>query len=276
MRAFIKTFSCILLLPWCVYAQVAGDPIATEAIDATLIDASEIDAIADPEEEQVFSQLGNIRGLIKPKNEATLSSEIPAKITKLPFKEGQRFNKGDTLVRFDCSRYNAELAAARAEQTAYQKTYENNLELERLNAIGKLEVEVSSAEAQKAAADVKVRKVIVNGCTIRAPFSGRVVERMVNQYEAVSVDQELMTIMDEGSLEIELLVPSKWLTWLKKGTQFSFHIDETGQEHPAKVSELGARVDPVSQTIRVDGVFGSQSESVFAGMSGTAKFVIPE
>ena len=46
-------------------------------------------------------------------------------------------HKGDLLVRFDCSRYNAELAATKAEHVAYKKTYENNLELERLNAIGK-------------------------------------------------------------------------------------------------------------------------------------------
>jgi multidrug efflux pump subunit AcrA (membrane-fusion protein) len=68
------------------------------------------------------------------------------------------------------------------------------------------------------------------------------------------------------------LAPSKWLTWLKIGSTFKFRVDETSHEYPAKVSELGARVDPVSQTIRLTGLLNKQDAALLAGMSGSAHF----
>lgn len=238
--------------------------------------ASAEEAVQEEDDERVVSQLGNIRGLVKPKSEARLSSEIPARITALPFKQGQRFREGDVLIRFDCSRYQAELASAKAELSARRKTYQNNMELSRLDAIGELEVEVSKAEAEKAAAEVRVAGVVVSHCVIKAPYQGRVVERKVHEHETVTPEQELMTILDDRDLEIEIIVPSTWLTWLEIGTSFTFHVDETDNDYQAKVSELGARVDPVSQTIRVDGVFAPAAHDVLAGMSGTAEFAAPQ
>lgn len=232
--------------------------------------------VQEADDEGVISHLGNIRGLVKPESEAKLSSEILARITALPFKQGQRFREGDVLIRFDCSRYQAELAAAKPELNARSKTHENNRELSRLNAIGKLEVEVSKAEADKAAAEVRAAGFNVSRCVITAPYPGRIVERKAHEHETVAPEQELMTILDDRDLEIEILVPSNWLTWLKVGTPFTFHVDETDGDYLAKVSELGARVDPVSQTMRVDGVFETAVHDVLAGMSGTARFSAPQ
>ncbi|MDD2762057.1 MAG: biotin/lipoyl-binding protein, partial [Methylomonas sp.] len=95
-----------------------------------------------------------VRGLLKPLHEATLSSEILAKIAELPFREGKRFKKGDLLVRFDCARYKAEQAAAQAEYTARKKTSDNNAELATYNAAATLQVEVSAAETAKASAQL--------------------------------------------------------------------------------------------------------------------------
>jgi RND family efflux transporter MFP subunit len=213
-----------------------------------------------------------VRGLLKPLHEATLSSEVLAKVTEIPFTEGKRFKKGDVLVRFDCARYKAELAATQAEFSARKKTSDNNAELSTYNAAANLDVEVSAAETDKAAAQMQAAQAMLNGCTISAPWAGRVVEVVAHAHETVSPGKELLRILDDSKLEIELLAPSKWLTWLKIGSAFKFRVDETGHEYPAKVSELGARVDPVSQTIRLTGLLNKQDSALLAGMSGSAHF----
>ena len=219
------------------------------------------------------SEIDKIRGIIKPTVSATISSDIQARISHLPFKDGQRFKKGQTLVRFDCSRYKAELDAARAEYEARQKTLENNLELSKLNAIGQLEVEIAKVDVKKAMASINISKVNVRHCRIAAPFSGRVVKMLVNQYESVNPYDELLSILDDSRFEIELILPSSSLRWLKKGMTFDFTVDETGKTYKnAKVTELGASIDPVSQTIRVNGTFKSKPKSVVSGMSGSAIF----
>ena len=231
--------------------------------------------IAAQDSESWNNPLSNIRGLVKPITSATLSSEIIGRIVKLPFKSGDSFKKGQLLVQFDCSLYDAELAAARAHLEAEQKKHENNQQLLTLNAISKIEVEISAVDVKKAEAEKQIANVRVRRCIIRAPYDGRVMEIVAHEYESVGPDKGLLSILSDKQLEIELIVPSNWLTWLQRGTGFQFLIDETDKNYKANVAQLGASVDPVSQTIRVLGVFESAVDDVLSGMSGTATFREP-
>jgi RND family efflux transporter MFP subunit len=217
-------------------------------------------------------ELSTIRGVVKATAQATLASQVQGRISQLPYKEGQRFKKGALLVALDCSKYEAELDSAQAEHRAKKKTHENNLRLAQHHAVGTLELEISEAEAEKALAAVKAAQVNVNGCTVRAPFPGRVVKTIVNEHENVFPNDQLISLLDDSLLEIELILPSKALAWLKVGNQFDYAVDETGLQYPAVVQDIGANVDPASQTVKVKGRFRSKPANVLAGMSGTAVF----
>jgi membrane fusion protein, multidrug efflux system len=214
----------------------------------------------------------NVRGLIKPVEKAVISSQIDARISKIPFKSSDKFNKGDTLVSFDCSFYRADLASAEATFKSKQNIFENNKQLLALNAISDIDVSISESEMEVARADRTMRAIRVGQCKINAPYSGRVIEVAVNEYETVTADREILSILNDNELEIELIVPSNWLTWLTAGELFSFLIDETGKTLDAKVTKIGAVVDPVSQTIKLIGRFNESLEGVLSGMSGTAQF----
>jgi membrane fusion protein, multidrug efflux system len=216
------------------------------------------------------AELSTIRGVVKATAQATLASQVQGRISQLPFKEGQRFKKGALLVALDCSKYEAELASAEAEHRGKKLTYENNLRLAEHDSVGTLELEVSQAEAEKALAAINVAQVNVKGCTVLAPFPGRVVKMIVNEHENVFPNDQLISLLDDSLLEIEL--PSRSLAWLKVGMRFEYAIDETGLRYPAVVQDIGANVDPASQTVKVKGLFRTQPNNVLAGMSGAASF----
>lgn len=215
---------------------------------------------------------GVTRGVVKAAKQAVLYASIQGRVSDVPFKEGQRFEKGSTLITLDCDRYRAELAAATAEQEAKEKTVENNKELAKLNAVSTLEFGISQAEAKKARAAVRIAELNVRSCQIAAPFSGRVVGVMVNEHEHVFPNDKLLSLLDDTSLEIELVLPSSALAWLKRKVPFTFSVDETHREYAAKVKEIGANVDPASQTVKVIGTFNRLPGEVLSGMSGTAQF----
>ncbi len=215
---------------------------------------------------------GAIRGIVKAAAQAVLYAQVQGRISQVPFKEGQRFEKGKVLVQLDCEKYKAELAAVKAEYEAKEKTAQNNRSLMTLNAVSTLDLEVSEAEERKAAAAIKVAEVNVKGCHITAPFSGRVVGVMINEYENVFPNDKLVSVLDDTSLEIELVVPSSALAWLRRKAPFTFVVDETQHGYPAMVKEIGANVDPASQTIKIVGVFNRLPADILAGMSGSAQF----
>jgi membrane fusion protein, multidrug efflux system len=216
-----------------------------------------------------------VRGVINPSSESTIASKMTARITAMPFGEGQSFPAGALLARFDCSQIQAELRAAQAASAAYKKTYDTNVELDLYEAVGKNEVAVSKANLGKAEAEANAVAAQLSDCEVRAPFAGKVVEQLARAREIAASGQPLLKIQSGREVELELIVPSKWLTWLQPGATFAFKIDETGNVIRGKVKRFGASVDPVSKTIRVTGIVTEGNGLVLAGMSGTAIFDDP-
>ena len=231
----------------------AADPLANEVVTV------------ESEEEA--------RGLINPVAKATISSEILARIKKLPFRNGEQFKKGALLVEYDCGSYLAELAVANASHERESKRLENLRRLASLSATSELEVAIAEADVKKAAAEIRLARVNASRCKILAPYDGVVIERLAEEHESVGPQTEVLSILAVGDPEIEIIVPSEWLRWIKKDIPFEFLIDETGERLAAKLTRVGAAIDPVSQTIRVIGRFQHPPiDGIIAGMSGTAIF----
>ncbi len=93
-----------------------------------------------------------------------------------------------------------------------------------------------------------------------------------NVFTSIEQRQPLMDIVGDGLLEASVVIPSKWLRWLKKGHPVKIIIDETGEVLDATVISLGAAVDAASQTIELKAQFNEKYESLIPGMSGIVKF----
>ncbi len=226
-------------------------------------------------EPAVSGDPSEVRGVVRSRHESSLATDLVARVRRLPFREGQSFAKGDVLVELDCDRFIAELKAAEAEHRGHRASYDNAASLARQRAAGALDVEVAKALADKSSAAAEVVRVKVAQCTISAPFSGRITELAIHEHDTAASNGPLMKIIDDRNLEIDLLVPSRWLSWLDTGTVFTFHVDETGASVAARVSQLGAAVDSVSQTIKITAVLVGETDTLLTGMSGTARFALP-
>ena len=150
------------------------------------------------------------RGVLRARDQAMLASELSGRIVELPFSEGETFKKGDTLARFDCSAYQAQLNAAQAASRGAGEELAHNKQLAALNSVGRFEVARAEARLSETQAQSQVYQVQVKRCNVLAPYDGQVVQRKVQRYESVSAGAPLLEIVDNRSLEIHLLVPSRW------------------------------------------------------------------
>ena len=247
----------------------SAEPTALAAVAATM----PAPAAAKPRPAPAAAPaVDQIRGVIQSRSEAVISSRMTARIVSMPYRPGDSFGRGALLARFDCSQTRAQLSAAHAATQAYRKTYDTNVELDAFKAVGTNEVEISKANFNKAAAEANAISSQLSDCAVYAPFSGRVVEQMAHAHEVAASGQPMMKIQDSNDLEVQIMVPSHWLTRLEPGTSFQFKIDETGAVLEARVRRLGASVDPVSKTLRVVAGLNRKGQTVLPGMSGTARF----
>lgn len=216
-----------------------------------------------------------IRAQLAPRRYTTLAAEIGAKISHLPLPEGASFRQGQTLVQFDCTLEQAQLAKAEAAVMAADTNFQANAKLIELKSVGQVELDTSKAELLKAKAELAANRAIVGKCAIAAPFSGRIADQKVREQQFVQAGQPLLEILDDTALELEFIVPSKWMAWARPGVGFKVAIDETGKTYPAKVQRVGARVDPISQSVKLTAVIDGRFSELVAGMSGKVLMAPP-
>lgn len=261
------------------YARVcASGPVGV--LLAALMGSSVVLAAAEPPRPVAPAgasalEAREIRAQLMPRRYTTLAAEIGAKINRLPVPEGGTFKAGQTLVTFDCSLQQAQLNKAKAALGAADKTWSANKRLAELNSVGKVELDLSAAEVDKARAEVAANAALIAKCAASAPFNGRVAEQKVREQQYVQPGQAMLEIIDDSQLELEFIVPSKWLAWVKSGSSFQVRIDETGRSYPAKVQRIGARVDPVSQSVKLNAVIDGRFPELIAGMSGKVVMTPP-
>ena len=212
------------------------------------------------------------RALFVASQEAILSSELAARIENIAVKEMQRFKKGDLLIQFDCSLYEAQKDVVSANANSALIKLKSDEQMLQMRSIGKYELELSISEYEKAKSELRIAELNVERCKIKAPFDGAVEEVVVNTFETIQPQVELMKIIQTEVLELEMVVSSEWISWLKIGHPIKVYIDEIQKEFNATVSGIGANVDPVSQTIQLKGTITDASPALLAGMSGRVLF----
>ncbi|CAN0469524.1 unnamed protein product, partial [Phaeothamnion confervicola] len=78
-----------------------------------------------------------VRGIVRPLNQASISTDLPARVAKIHVREAQSFRKGTVLITFDCERLAAEHAALSAVHREQQLVLESNTYLDKRGAVGK-------------------------------------------------------------------------------------------------------------------------------------------
>lgn len=217
----------------------------------------------------------DIRAQLMPRRFATLAAEIGAKVSSIGFQEGAAFPEGATLLRLDCALQAANERKARAELKAAEDTLAANTRLAELNSVSKLELELSRSSLEKARAEVGVHEAVRQKCTIKAPYPGKIAEQHVREQQFVQPGEPLLDILDDSVLELEFLVPSSWLLWMRPEQRFDVSIDETGGTYPARLVRIGSRVDPVSQSVKVAAAIDGLFPDLVAGMSGRVHLAPP-
>ena len=224
---------------------------------------------------QGFEQKDTVREIrvqIVAQQEARLLSPMSGLIQKVPFKDGEAVKKGDLIIGFDCELLNAQLEQVKSRVEKHESLLKSAKRLQKLGSESAVKVSVYKSELNEAVGAKKLAEKQVSHCSLKAPFSGRLAGLSVKSFHSVQEGAPLFTLINNEKLEAEMIVPSKWMKWLKPDTIFEIVIDETDETFKAKVLRYGGQVDPVSQSVKVYSQIEGKTITLLSGMSGRAVF----
>lgn len=172
------------------------------------------------------------RGTVDPRTQTTVVSEISGKIIEITskFREGSFFKKGDLLLKIDDRDYKSAVTIAEADLAQQQV----NLDTERANAKQALrdwerlggggkpndlvlrKPQLASAKAALAASRARLEQARTNlsRTEIRAPYTGRILEKSADLGQFVNPGAKLGTIYATDYVEIRLPVSDQLLAQL--------------------------------------------------------------
>ena len=207
---------------------------------------------------------------------AMISAPMAGQLIEFPSSDGDAIKEGQVLARFNCAQQEATRGRARAVLVKRQDILGTQKSLKALNAYSKADFVTAQNDVEVAKADLALTQTAVDNCEIKAPFGGRVANVPVRNFQFVQVGAPLLDLVNDQDLELEFIVPSVWLSWLKIGATARVEVTETQVAYASRITRISGKVDAASQTIKIYGRIGEgDTSSLLPGMSGTAHFTGP-
>ncbi len=189
--------------------------------------------------------------VLAPRHESVLSAEIDSQVAAIGKEFGQSFNKGAVLVRLDAVPAGLEVRRARTLLEEASKELNIMEDLFKTKSVSILELEESRSQQVIAEVDLAIARQKLARCTVKAPFTGRVVKLLVNEHEWVKTGTPLVDIVNDSVLLAKFLLQSSMYGKVKTGDKVTVNIQETGQSYQGRISHIGAEVDPSSRSFEV-------------------------
>lgn len=208
-----------------------------------------------------------------------VKTEMPGRIAKIHFKDGQVVDQGDPLVEFDSEQLRLEATQARAKASQYSQLYQRNLELFQKKLISSAEYEKAKAEYEQTKAQAEEKDLLVRKSIIRAPFEGvlGIREKDISTGAYVNQNIEIVSLVDTDPMLVDFNVSGAYAESLKAGQEIKISVDGTALENlSAKIDAVDARIDESGNTLRVRGNIPNKDGKLKPGMFARVLVVIGE
>ncbi len=175
---------------------------------------------------KVFVDKSHVRasGTVEIK-EVDVSSRISSRVTALKKDEGQEVKKGELMAVLDDSIVAAQRDAAQAMYNNAADIYTRMKNLFSSESVSQQQFDAARAGYISAMSQLKQAEVMTDEASVKAPWSGIILKKHVEEGELVSPNSPLFTIGDLSEAKITIYVPLMEMTVLKYGMKAAVKID---------------------------------------------------
>ena len=190
-----------------------------------------------------------------------------------PFKPGQQYSRGQTLIRIDASEYYASVQSAKSNLYNLVTSIMPDLQLDYPEHFPKWQAYLTNFDLEKSTPQLPTitsdkEKYFITGrgifssyynvknleqrlskYTIGAPFSGILTEALVTEGTLVRAGQKLGEFIETGTYELEVAISKTYADFLEVGEKVQLSNLEKTHMFMGKVIRVNGRVDQASQTI---------------------------
>ncbi|MFN4080104.1 MAG: efflux RND transporter periplasmic adaptor subunit [Saprospiraceae bacterium] len=206
-------------------------------------------------------------------SEQRLAFKIGGVVQRILVKEGQQVRQGQLLAALDATEIDAQVTQAAEALNKAERDLQRVSNLYR-DSSATLEMYQNAGTARDLAAEaLRIARFNRQYAEIRAPRSGKVLRKLVNEGEIVGPGVPAFVVYESGAAHwaVKLMLSDKDWAALRLGTPAEIRIDAF-QDRPitGTVSELAPAADPVSGLYAVELRFDPRDLRLAPGLFATA------
>jgi RND family efflux transporter MFP subunit len=201
--------------------------------------------------------------------------------------EGDYVKSGDAIITLNKAdimlqkrQAQAAVDAAKANYELSQMDWERSKILMESGGIAKSQFDMIDAKLKAAKAGLDQAKVALDmakkalaDATVRAPYDGLIVKKMVSEGERVNtMPPSALAIIEEiDIIDLRIQVPETEMKLFKVGDEIDVHFSALGKDIKAKIAKIVESVDPRTRSFAVIAEIENKSHELRSGMFAEIK-----
>jgi RND family efflux transporter MFP subunit len=193
-------------------------------------------------------------GRVRASERVDLAFQVAGPLIELPVTEGQSVKKGEIVARILPRDFETEIAKAKAKALDAEQQYQRYRDLYVKKQVSKADFDKYKSQADIAKARQKETEDTLSDTYLRAPFTGVIAKRYVENFEDVRAKAPIVSIQDISEIEVLVDVPESVMVTLKQGAQkiaVAEFAAAPGKQYPLSLKEYSTEADPRTQTYQV-------------------------
>lgn len=221
---------------------------------------------------------------------AVLRARAAGTLVALSVAEGDRVASGQVLGRIDPAEWSsrvaereAMLASAQAALAQAERTHASNQRLADQQFISgsaldtsRAALETAQAQVRAARASLDTTRVASRETTLVAPIAGVVGKRHVLPGEKVSVEQQVLTIVNLRRLEMAATVGTHEVALLRTGMPVALRVEGYGGEMAGTLTRIAPAAEAGTRSIGVFVEVPNAKETLRAGQYAAGRIVLDD
>lgn len=219
--------------------------------------------------------------------QAELGFRVSGQLAELPVREGDVIESGAVIARLDPTDFQIAVEDREAAFENAERNFRRAQELINSGSISQLDYDRMEAEFRSTRAALDQARANLGYATLRAPFTGRIARRYVDNFEEVIGKQRVVYLQDTDMLDVIIAMPESVVRSVTAGTEDDAMDSASAAESNAsdvralasfeeypnisyslQIKEIATRADPDTQTFPVTFTMPQPSEfSVLPGMT---------
>ncbi|MCP5405715.1 MAG: efflux RND transporter periplasmic adaptor subunit [Pseudomonadaceae bacterium] len=218
---------------------------------------------------QDYRRIITLSGLTEAAAKAEIAAQTAGRVDKVMVERGDTVAKGAPLLQIDPADRTIRLRAAEAELTRTRKLWQAGRELAREGYMAAAVLAEREAAYEAAREQVAAAKLDLSYATVRAPFDGRVENRMVNVGDYVNVGAPVALMVDRSEILLVGYAAQSERDLLRQGVEVAGVLLD-GARVNARLRAVATDADTATRTYRVEAVVESDDAKALAtGMTAT-------